>query len=51
MPYDPNEDDEIIIKHGNLREWLAYKVGPHDLKGWWIVMSVALVSALLARVA
>ncbi len=47
MPYDPNEDDQI--KHGTLRQWLAYKVGNHNLRGWWIVAAVVLASFGLGK--
>lgn len=49
MPYDPNDDE--IIRHENLRQWLAYKVGPHQLKGWWILAAWTLVVALVGHIA
>lgn len=45
MPYD----DEIIIRSGNLRQFLAYKVGAHNLRGWWIVAAVAVVAFGLGK--
>ena len=48
MPYDEGTDDGI--KHGNLRQFLAYNVGPHELKGWWIVTAVAVLGFVVGMV-
>ncbi len=47
MPY--NEEEEGIIRSGNLRQWLAYKVGSHNLRGWWIVAATVLASFGLGK--
>ncbi len=47
MPYD--EEEEIIIRNGTLRQWLNYRVLPHKLVGWWILLAVALLSFGLGK--
>jgi hypothetical protein len=48
MPYS-EEEEEIIIRNGTLRQWLNYVVVPHKLKGWWIVAAVAVIAFVIGK--
>lgn len=47
MPYDPNDD--TIIRHGTLQQWLGYKVYS-VVKGQWFVALAFLLGAVAGRV-
>ncbi len=43
MPYD--EEEENVIRHGTVQQWLKYKVsvGPLEVAGQWLALAAVLV--------
>ncbi len=46
MPYE-NEEEEIIVRNGTIRQFLSYTIKGTKVKGWHIVLAALVVGVIV----